>query len=86
MENASRRGHNSRANLTPKTLLPQSGKGVGGTQKVHTRVRCSARLDVRAHVRSKAFIWDPKVQGAHSPYQMDSSSCVDQYSEDPSGI
>jgi hypothetical protein len=38
---------------------------------------------VRTHIRPKAFIGNPEVERAH--YQFNSSSCVDQNSEVPSG-
>jgi len=83
MEDTCRRCDDASSDLATEVLLRQIEKGMGGTQKVHARVGRSTTLDVRTHLLAKTFIRNPEKQRAH--YQFNSSSCVDQNSEVPSG-
>jgi hypothetical protein len=83
MNDTCRRCDDASSDLATEVLLGEVKKGMGGTQKVHARVGRSATLDVCTHICTEAFIRNPEEERAH--YQFNSSSCVDQNSDVPSG-
>ena len=83
MNDTCRRCDDASSDLATEVLLGQVKKGMRGTQKVHAAIRRTTVGDVRTHICTEAFIRNPEEERAH--YQFNSSSCVDQNSEVPSG-